>query len=262
MTGRGSRASRTVSIARRGAVRAMVGAMAMAVYWSAGTPIEAARGVRGSNFDAALGHAAGLGAWLAAGWLSLGLAMVAASSLPGLAGTALETWSVRLVPRTFRRAAQVLLGLSLLAGPLVATSAIAAPGPPGPGPTATAAIVIAPSLDRPMSGVAPVSAAPIITLDRPSSPRYVAPSPPPAPVIADPGPTRLLTGVAARATADDGVVVRRGDTLWELAARHLGARASAADIARAWPRWYAANRRVIGADPAFLLPGQLLYPPT
>jgi hypothetical protein len=50
--------------------------------------------------------------------------------------------------------------------------------------------------------------------------------------------------------------------LWNIAARHLGPHASAAEIARAWPRWYAANRAVIGIDPGVILPGQVLYAPT
>ena len=57
------------------------------------------------------------------------------------------------------------------------------------------------------------------------------------------------------------VVVRRGDSLWDIAARHLGADASAAEIATEWPRWHAANAAVIGPDPDLLLPGQRLLPP-
>jgi nucleoid-associated protein YgaU len=59
----------------------------------------------------------------------------------------------------------------------------------------------------------------------------------------------------------DDVVVRRGDTLWDLAARHLGPAATDAEIARAWPYWFTANRAVIGPDPDVLKPGQRLIPP-
>jgi hypothetical protein len=34
------------------------------------------------------------------------------------------------------------------------------------------------------------------------------------------------------------------------------------DIAAAWPRWYAANRAVIGPDPGLIRPGQELMPPS
>ena len=56
------------------------------------------------------------------------------------------------------------------------------------------------------------------------------------------------------------MVVRRGDTLWSIAARQLGADASEAEVAAAWPL-FAANRAVVGADPDLLLPGQVLRAP-
>jgi len=49
--------------------------------------------------------------------------------------------------------------------------------------------------------------------------------------------------------------------LWSIAGRHLGPQATDAEIAAAWPRWYAANRDVIGADPNLLHPGQHLVAP-
>ncbi|MFW6091404.1 MAG: LysM peptidoglycan-binding domain-containing protein, partial [Actinomycetota bacterium] len=59
----------------------------------------------------------------------------------------------------------------------------------------------------------------------------------------------------------DEVVVQRGDTLWAIAARHLGPDATVAEIAAEWPRWYATNRTVIGDDPDLILPGTILHPP-
>ena len=58
------------------------------------------------------------------------------------------------------------------------------------------------------------------------------------------------------------VTVTQGDSLWRIAARHLGPGATAAQIAREWPRWYAANRGAIGADPDVILVGQELTPPS
>jgi nucleoid-associated protein YgaU len=86
----------------------------------------------------------------------------------------------------------------------------------------------------------------------------------PAPPVIDPG---LLAAPANRAAAgegglpDEGVTVQAGDTLWDIAARHLGPGVSDLDIALQWPRWYEANRSVIGQDPDALLPGQILQPP-
>ena len=57
------------------------------------------------------------------------------------------------------------------------------------------------------------------------------------------------------------VTVQAGDCLWTIAARALGPEATDAQIAAAWPSWYAANRAVIGADPNLLQPGQRLVAP-
>jgi nucleoid-associated protein YgaU len=53
-----------------------------------------------------------------------------------------------------------------------------------------------------------------------------------------------------------------GDSLWLIAARRLGPDATDAAIAAAWPRWYAANRTVVGADPDMIIPGQVLTAPS
>lgn len=73
-------------------------------------------------------------------------------------------------------------------------------------------------------------------------------------LVATTGPRERIVG--------DEVVVRRGDTLWHLAARSLGPGAHAAEIAAEWPRWWQTNRLVIGADPDLLLPGTRLSVPS
>ena len=57
------------------------------------------------------------------------------------------------------------------------------------------------------------------------------------------------------------VAVNRGDTLWSIAAHRLGPKATSAEIDAEWHRWFAANRKVIGADADAIEPGQLLSPP-
>jgi nucleoid-associated protein YgaU len=57
------------------------------------------------------------------------------------------------------------------------------------------------------------------------------------------------------------VAVAPGDTLWAIAARHLPAGATDAQIAAAWPTWYATNAAVVGPDPDLILPGQVLTVP-
>jgi LysM repeat protein len=57
------------------------------------------------------------------------------------------------------------------------------------------------------------------------------------------------------------VVVQPGDSLGGIAARHLPAAASDAQIAQAWPAWWSANRAAVGADPDVIHPGTRLTPP-
>jgi nucleoid-associated protein YgaU len=58
------------------------------------------------------------------------------------------------------------------------------------------------------------------------------------------------------------VAVLAGDSLWDIVAQHLGPEASDVEIALEWPRWYEANKTLIGQDPDVLLPGQVLLPPS
>ncbi|WP_418276229.1 hypothetical protein ACNHYB_15355 [Isoptericola jiangsuensis] len=57
------------------------------------------------------------------------------------------------------------------------------------------------------------------------------------------------------------VVVVRGDTLWDIAARTLPGDATDAQILRETVRWHEANRDVVGDDPDVVLPGQILRGP-
>jgi nucleoid-associated protein YgaU len=85
--------------------------------------------------------------------------------------------------------------------------------------------------------------------------------PPPIPVL-----DRQVVTTATPSAAPDPpprrvVVVRSGDSLWSIAARELGPRATDAQVAAAWPRWYAANADVVGPDPGMIRPGQHLRVP-
>ncbi len=81
------------------------------------------------------------------------------------------------------------------------------------------------------------------------------PAPPPDAPVAD------VTLVARGAPEDLLVTVRREDTLWSIAADHLSGSPTLEQVAESWPRWYAANREVIGPDPHLILPGQQLRAP-
>jgi nucleoid-associated protein YgaU len=107
-------------------------------------------------------------------------------------------------------------------------------------------------------------ATPLVALlaDRPAA---AAPAPGGRPVLDGPaGPARPLADRAdpPPVRRPDAVhVVRRGESLWSIARDHLGPRARDGQVARAWPRWYAANRGVIGPDPSLIVPGQHLQVP-
>ncbi|WP_081608455.1 LysM peptidoglycan-binding domain-containing protein [Crystallibacter crystallopoietes] len=94
---------------------------------------------------------------------------------------------------------------------------------------------------------------------RPAVAPWWKPSPPPA----SPGLiARQVAGPVEQQDPNRTVTVVAGDSLWDIAARELGSLATDAEIAGQWPKWYAANRNVIGDDPSQLLPGQVLTVPT
>jgi hypothetical protein len=183
-------------------------------------------------------------AWLLAGWLTLSVAACAASHLgPRRAGVG------RCVPRRLSRLvdAVVTAGLvgAVLGGALVPASAAAA----GPGLIVSSHRAAG---GDPLDWPGLTDRHPARPLDRPppSEQRHRA--------------SRVsLVAASPRRTDDiDGAVtVRSGVSLWSLAAAHQGRDATAAQIAAAWPRWYAENRRVVGDDPTLILPGQRLRPP-
>jgi hypothetical protein len=247
----------------------LLAGIAILLGWGAGPPLQTWRALMSaidgspptSGLDQLLGSSAALAAWVGLGWLCITAFLEVAGTLPGAAGRGCAAIAARTSPMVVRRIVQAVIGISVLAGPMAAGSALAT----GPSTTTSTSTQV----DRPVSAAAPMLAetshAPP-TLDRPATP-FVA-SPPPTPKRTSTGAVALVTGAANRDTVDprdhsaDGYVVRRGDTLWDIAARHLGPTATAVDISRAWPAWYAANRAAIGSDPGVIRPGELLVPPS
>ncbi len=190
----------------------------------------------GGSLDALCGAVAMVVAWVLSAWLTMGVLVAAGAALPGVLGDRLSRVATRLAPVPVRRAVALAIGMAVVA-PVATAQAIA----PGPEPRY-------PVLDRVV--VQPVPAAP-------AAPVVPAvPTPPQAPSAEALSPPSA--GIAAAAT----VVVQPGDSLWRIAAAALGPDASAVEIADAWPRWYAANRATVGADPDLIRPGQRLQPPT
>ncbi len=212
--------------------------------------------------DEALTAVVASAALVGVAWLALSVLLELLCLVPGVLGRGAGRLADVVTPRVVRRATGALLGVGVLAG-LAPGVAVAAPTKvaesAGVAPAAQPATTRTPLPDPgitplPDPGWAPVAAEP------PPTPRGWVPTRPSVRAHPD---VRVLSPSprSTRAAPPPEVVVRRGDTLWSIAARHLGQHASEAEIARAWPAWFDTNREVIGDDPDLLRPGQVLRPP-
>lgn len=172
-----------------------------------------------------------LSAWFLLAWLLSVAVAASAAQLPGAAGQLAELLARRIAPAGLRRLVEVSLGLTVAVGVLGAGPASAGARIP-PAPPAAAA-----------------------TLDWPTPPAATA-----QPAL-DWNPPPVATSSAVPSTAAEVVLVQPGDSLWAVAADHLPARATDAQIAQAWPSWWAANRAAVGPNPDLIHPGLRLNPP-
>jgi hypothetical protein len=183
--------------------------------------------------DVLVTSAAGLLAWAVWAWGALGLALTAASALPGLLGGAARLVLHVVLPAGARRSAALALGLGLgVAGPLLGTAALMT--------------------------LTPASAA---ALDQPT-PTGAVPDWPATASVPQGGPAPDWPSTAHPARSH---VVVRGECLWHIASDRLlvqhGRTPTADEVATATQAWWRANTDVIGPDPDLLLPGQVLTPP-
>ncbi|WP_448627051.1 LysM peptidoglycan-binding domain-containing protein [Geodermatophilus sp. URMC 64] len=161
-------------------------------------------------------------AWAIWAWGTLGLALTAASALPGLLGATARALLRAVLPHAARRAAAVALGVGLGVGvgaPVVATAAT----PHQPAATAP---------DWPSATGNPARAVPDWPTPAPAAGEHVV-------VRGD-----CLWDIAAARLSHD-----------------TGRAPSDPEIAVAVRSWWQANAAVIGPDPDLLLPGQVLRPP-
>jgi LysM domain len=225
-------------------------------------------------------------------WLAVGVLLELLSLVPGAVGRGADRVADVVTPRLVRRAAGALLGVGLVAG-LAPGASVAAPSTAATASTAARATSdplpdpgLAPLPDPgfaplPNPGLAPPTDPGLAPLPDPGLAPVPVPDPGRAPAAEVPtargpgwvpGPpvvrahpdVRVLSPVPRPDTTRDTpaeVVVRRGDSLWSIAARQLGPDASDAEIARVWPAWFEANRDVVGDDPDLLRPGQVLRAP-
>jgi hypothetical protein len=176
-------------------------------------------------------------------WVMLGLGLCVVAALPGPLALG-HRFVDAVAPAAVRRWAALLLGVSVLTGGL--------PGAASAHETVAVAVVGSAVTPAPSPDWVPAVA----------DARAPAPAPgwTPTPVRALPSVT--LTAARPPVADEAEVTVRRGDTLWDLAAAHLSADATDAEVADEWHRWFQLNRSLIGADPDLILPGQILQVPT
>lgn len=189
-------------------------------------------------------------AGLVSAWLALLLIAGSLAALPGARLAPVRSWITRLAPGMVPRIAAGLVTAAVVLTPVGAAQAAS-----GTGPSVTAS-ALPPATDPPGTNTPPTedSATEAPAAEAPE-PGWRPTEPPRT------APTASIDLVSRGTAAPDSVVVRAGDTLWDITARHLGAEADAATIAAAWPLWFEANRDVIGADADLILPGTILVPP-
>lgn len=197
---------------------------------------------------------AGLGGALLSLWLGLGMTLSALSALPGALGHLCRRLAARIAPLVVRKVVAFVLGTTLSAALIPGTAVADSSHESG-----RATVVAASSYEvRAVGAVGAVFngvaiAAPDASFRLVSDPPHVMKA-----MDAAPPPEWSMD---RHESPQEGVVVLRGDTLWSIAARHLGPGANAAEITAEWHRWLSTNRDVIGADPNLILPGQELLPP-
>ena len=260
-----------------------VGVAAIGSGWvlleCAGQPAQLAEGLRSPYAwvaevgpDAAAITLAASLLWLVALWTAAALGVTALALLPGRVGLHAHAVAAHLTPALLRRVLGAAAGTSILISPHAAfadSTASSAPTPVAASASPTAAV--APSLpmdrpaDRPSRGG---------STEPPSEPALEWPTDPVGPAAAHAAGSGAGPGTGNRAApaapkqagplpvpSGDHVRVRPGDSLWSIAAHRLGTAGSPARIQDEWPRWYALNRQLIGADPNLLRPGASLLAP-
>jgi nucleoid-associated protein YgaU len=230
-------------------------AVASAVLaWAASAPIGVVRAPGAAPVDALVALGAALLCAVVLALTAVGATLTLVLAVTGRVSGSLGTVADVLTPRFVRVALCLAVGVTVVGGQVGADAAETVATSVGP---AAAAGSLSSTHRRDLSR-APLPAG--WSPDRPAAPR-AGPDRHESGASSGPDQPARSSGPSRPAGRSPVVVVRPGDTLWALAARDLGPGASAAHVASAWPRWYAANRSTIGADADLILPGERLAVP-
>jgi len=288
-----SAGARSLAAVALAAVSIVVAAAAGSIFLSTARASLAALAAQGpaSPADGILVVVGFVGALLSL-WVGLSMALSALSALPGALGSLCGEMAARVAPAAVRKTVAFVLGTALTAA-LVPGTAVARTTYQGP-PRQAAAVSaqysvgalgnladLAPDASFRFvsdgNGVSDGARVAAIGMTDPGHGADSAPRPSWSPEgrtspevrtsSAEPRPPAGHATTDTHRAADETqgavghIVVQRGDTLWSIAARHLGPAATTPQISAAWHRWFAANRQVIGDDPNAITPGQVLRPP-
>ena len=200
-------------------------------------------------------------------WVGVGMALSALSALPGALGQACTLLAARMAPAAVRKVVAFVLGTALTAA-LVPGTAVAGSAHQTPRQAVVTSAQYAVEALGNIADAAPDASFRLIseTIHTASETIHLT-----SEAIgtsddgdAAPGPSWSPDRRALSASNTGGmvnIVVQRGDSLWSIAARHLGPGAATAEINAEWHRWFAANQRVIGDDANLITPGQVLSLP-
>lgn len=257
-----------------------------ALTWASIDPARQLMAGETLDYTAALGACTAAIAWLAVLWFVTCLVLALLARLPGAVGRTAQRLAYRVTPTLIRHLVEASLGATLAIATTAHAAPIAAPATPATTTTqppvygsAQRASDLANGTHQQTSLPTNATAPPAGQVTTPPTPNQGCTTPPPVAGLANgidaggsatapkvPPPDRPVSKPPSRqhrkADEPQVVVVRAGDTLWDIAARALPGEPSPEAIAAAWPRWYAANRAVIGADPNVIHPGQHLRAPT
>lgn len=206
-----------------------------------------------SEPDAALAALARAAALALVGWVGLSSLLYAAARLAGIRAGSVRWLSIGPI----RRAVDALLAGWLLLGSMTSSLPATAAGSQATSTSTPAETVLPEYIPFPAGSLYPLPG-PRENHPPTTQPGILPPEVPPGEAVPEPesGP----------ADEPATVMVRPGDNLWELAARHLGGAGhkavSAADIAPYWRQVVEANRdRIRSGDPDLIYPGEKIVLP-
>jgi len=227
-----------------------------------GATVGAARSLAApgpARLEDVVGAVAGVAAFGLLLWVVLALVSSAVVALaPRRSGTP-GTWSRVLAPRVFRHAVAALVSAAVIGAAAPAGADTGTSSRPAVSCRAAGPVVLTAADGPGSSSLTPAWIATPPDL----SPGWLPTTPAARRTVRDGADPSVVSQPRRRASVavDDEVVVRRGDSLWTIAARYLGPDATDTHIAEEWPRWYQANRSVLRHGPDRLEPGMRLTPP-